>query len=93
MHTKRVFFPKLEHFFCKIRALFFYFHKRAGETPPPPLVARLNTELIVELSGKQENGKGCEKNIHVNGKDIHVKGKDIHVKGKDIHVNGISSAQ
>ena len=33
---KRYFFPKLEYFFCKIKALLFYFQKRAGETSPSP---------------------------------------------------------
>ena len=39
MHTKRILFSNLRAlFFCKIRALFLYFQKRAGETslPLPP---------------------------------------------------------
>ena len=45
-------FPKLEHFFYKIRALFFYFQKRAGEKSPPspPLVAHLRCSTLCELT-------------------------------------------
>ena len=39
MHTNRAHFSKIRALFCKFKALFFYFQKRARETSPFPVAS------------------------------------------------------